>query len=144
MKIVASIIFLLTSVCVFSQDWRENYEEAVSVAKDQNKPIILVFAGSDWCAPCIKLDKSIWSSEEFKSYASRNYVLYKADFPRKKGNQLSKNISQQNAALADKFNPRGHFPLVVILDGDEKVLGKTGYKKITPKEYISLVNDFVK
>lgn len=144
MKIVASIIFLLTSVCGFSQDWQDNYEKAVSKAKDQNKPIVLVFAGSDWCTPCIKLDKTIWSSEEFKSYATSNYVLYKADFPRKKGNQLPKKRAQLNAALADRFNPQGHFPLVVILDSNEKVLGKTGYKKITPKEYISLVNDFVK
>jgi hypothetical protein len=42
-----------------------------------------VFSGSDWCAPCIKLDKSIWQSTEFKEYAASNLILERADFPKK-------------------------------------------------------------
>ena len=48
----------------------------------------MVFSGSDWCAPCIKLDKAVWQSEEFKKEAETNWVIYKADFPKKKANQL--------------------------------------------------------
>ena len=129
---------------MFSQDWQPTYAEALACAKQNDRPLILVFSGSDWCAPCIKLDRSIWQSENFKSYSKDNYVLYRADFPRKKNNTLSKELIRQNNQLADKFNPKGHFPLVVILNADEKVLGTTGYKKTTPTAYISLLNASIK
>ncbi|TMM53140.1 thioredoxin family protein [Maribacter algarum] len=144
MKIVAPILFFFFSICTFAQDWEDTYAETVATSVDQNKPIVLVFAGSDWCAPCIKLDKTIWQSEEFKTYSKENYILYKADFPRKKANQLSAEMAQQHALLAERFNPKGHFPLVVVLNQEEKVLGKMGYKKTTPEDYISLLNNCLK
>ena len=86
--------FFLIACCLFfgtlqAQDWHENFDEALKSAKQEGKPIVLVFSGSDWCAPCIRLKKNILDSEEFKAYAASHYVLYNADFPRKKNNQLS-------------------------------------------------------
>jgi thioredoxin-related protein len=144
LKKIISLVLILFSAVVFAQDWQPTYTEALTCAKKNNIPLILVFSGSDWCAPCIKLDRSIWQSDDFKAYAKDNYVLYRADFPRKKNNKLSKVLSEQNSELADRFNPKGHFPLVVILNTNEKELGTTGYKKIAPKEYISLLNTFIK
>lgn len=135
---------LLYSVLASAQNWKSSYEEALSISKAENKPIVLVFAGSDWCAPCIKLERSIWQSKAFVSYSSEHYVLYKADFPRKKANQLTADVKEQNNKLAELHNPNGHFPLVVVLNSNEKVLGNTGYKKGSPDEYISLLNSFVK
>ncbi len=51
--------------------------------------MLLVFHGSDWCAPCIKLQKKIWQSEQFKTYSKESLVIVKLDFPRKKANQLA-------------------------------------------------------
>lgn len=144
MKKILSLVLLLFSAVVFAQDWQSTYVEALTCAKNNNKPLILVFSGSDWCAPCIKLDHSIWQSDDFKAYSKDNYVLYRADFPREKNNKLSKELSDQNNELADRFDPKGYFPLVVILNSDEKQLGTTGYKKTSPKEYISLINTFIK
>jgi len=144
LKIVAPILLFFFSVCTFAQDWQETYAEALALSAEENKPIVLVFAGSDWCAPCIKLDKGIWQSKEFKKYSKENYILYKADFPRKKKNQLSEALTKQNATLADRFNSQGHFPLVLVLNSKETVLGKMGYKKGTPENYISLLNNCLK
>jgi len=135
---------MLYSVLASAQNWKSSYKEALSISKAENKPIVLVFAGSDWCAPCIKLERSIWQSEVFVSYSNEHYVLYKADFPRKKINQLAADVKEQNNKLAETYNPNGHFPLVVLLNSNEKVLGSTGYKKLAPEEYISLLNSFVK
>lgn len=144
MKKIAPLLLLLFSTMTFSQDWKVSYAEALTYAKEKSKPIILVFSGSDWCGPCIKLDKTVWQSDDFKSYANEHYILYRADFPRKKANRLSKDLTAQNGMLAERFNPKGHFPLVVLLDGEEQLLGTTGYKKATPKEYISHLNTFLK
>ncbi len=138
------VFTLLICTSVFSQNWEETYSDAIAKSKAQNKPLILVFSGSDWCAPCIKLDQKIWQSEEFKTYAKASYVLYKADFPRKKANRLSAELQVQNEKLAEKYNPKGYFPLVIVLDAKEEVLGKTGYANSSPKEYLSKLNAFIK
>jgi len=144
MKQFLIIIFLLVFGSLQAQEWQSSFDKAVGLANKENKPIILVFSGSDWCAPCIRLEKNIWQSEEFKMYASEHYVLYKADFPRKKKNELPLELSETNATLAQKFNPKGHFPLVVVLNKDQSVLGKTGFNvKASPKKYISILNGFI-
>ncbi|MDT0608171.1 thioredoxin family protein [Croceitalea rosinachiae] len=135
---------LLFPLCLLAQNWETEYDKALLKAQIENKPIILVFAGSDWCAPCKLLDKQIWQSEVFKNYARDNYILYKADFPRKKGNQLTEKTTLRNGELAEKFNKKGYFPLVVVLDKDESVLGTAGYKRKEPKAYITLFNSFLK
>ena len=127
---------------VFSQDWETSYENSITKAQNQNKKIILVFQGSDWCGPCIKLSKEIWSTEEFIAYSKINYILIQADFPRKKKNALEKKQQKINNFLAEKYNPNGYFPLVVVLNKNGEVLGETSYKKTTPKQYINLLESF--
>lgn len=144
MKHVVLLTALLFSFCLLGQDWKENYTEALLTSQQENKPLVLVFSGSDWCGPCKRLDRNIWQSETFKTYAAEHYVLYNADFPRKKTNKLPEERLNANKQLAERYNPKGHFPLVLVLNGQEEVLGKTGYAKISPDAYVSLLNSFVK
>ena len=136
MKNILLIATVLFSSLVFSQDWKFDFEEAKQLANEENKNIILVFSGSDWCAPCIKLDRNIWQSEAFKKEANANWIIVKADFPRKKANQLEDSQTEKNRKLAEKYNVEGSFPLVVILDKSGKILSKMGYKNVSPEEYI--------
>lgn len=136
MKFILSIIFALSTLTGISQEWTTDLSEAKKIAKEENKQIVLVFQGSDWCAPCIKLDREIWSTEEFKAYAKEHYVMLQADFPRKKENKLSKEDQEKNNQLAEKYNQQGFFPHVVLLDSEGKVIGRTGYKKLGPLAYI--------
>jgi thioredoxin-related protein len=138
-KIALGIIIFISSSC-FSQEWQTDFEAAKKQATDADKTIIVVFSGSDWCAPCIKLDKNIWQSEAFKTEAANNWVLVKADFPRKKANELSKEQTEHNRKLAEKYNNEGSFPLVVVLDKNAKILGKMGFKNVTPEEYIKMIH----
>ncbi|WP_339886814.1 thioredoxin family protein [uncultured Flavobacterium sp.] len=142
-KVLVIICLLVTSL-VSAQDWKTSFDEAKIDATNESKNIILVFSGSDWCAPCIKLDKSIWQSEAFKQAASENWILLKADFPKKKANALSEEQTKINQELAEKYNPEGSFPKVVILNNEGKVLGIMGYEKITDKEYILKLKSFNK
>ncbi|MBU2996910.1 thioredoxin family protein [Cellulophaga baltica] len=143
MKNIIAIIFLFLINIVSSQNWHKTYNDAVVDAKENNKSLILVFSGSDWCAPCIKLDRKIWQSEEFVVYAEKHYSLYKADFPRKKVNQLPEDLLDVNKALAEKYNTKGYYPLVVVLNSENEFLGETGYIKVIPKDYIAILNAFI-
>ncbi len=137
-------LFLVTIINATSQNWLTDLEEAKQEAAKKNQKIILVFQGSDWCAPCIKLDREIWSTDKFKSYANDNYVMLKADFPRKKKNALPEAQQKNNNQLAETYNKNGYFPFVVILDTTGKVLGEMGYFKTSPKNFISKINSFSK
>jgi thioredoxin-related protein len=51
------IAVLFLSQIVGAQNWLTDFDKAKEQAKKENKSIVMVFSGSDWCAPCIKLDK---------------------------------------------------------------------------------------
>lgn len=144
MKQFFLLFTLLLSSIISAQNWEPSYDDALLLAKETDRPLVLVFAGSDWCAPCIKLEKEIWQSVDFQEYAAENYILYRADFPRKKRNRLSEEQTRANGELSDKFNPNGYFPLVVMVDSQERILGTTSYKKLSPKEYITHLNLFLR
>ena len=136
--IVLSLLFVATFG--YSQNWKTNLEEAKNEAANENKNILIVFSGSDWCAPCMKLEKIVWKSEAFKTEAEKKWVLVRADFPKKKGNQLSKDLTESNNLLAEKYNKGGSFPLVVLADKKGKVIGMTGFKNVSAEEYMKIIN----
>ncbi|PCE64337.1 thioredoxin family protein [Sediminicola luteus] len=138
------VVLLLFCGLATAQVWENDFDQAMKLAADQNKPLILVFAGSDWCAPCIRLEKEIWVNASFETYAKSNYVMYKADFPRKKSNRLAGHLQKKHASLAEKYNPKGYFPLVVILRDADRVLGTTTYKKMEVDSYIEHLNSFLR
>ncbi len=137
-RIIILLIFI--SSWSYSQNWKINFDEAKQTATKENKNILLVFSGSDWCAPCIKLDNVVWKSEAFKLESEKIWVIYKADFPKKKANQLSAELTESNKRLAEKYNRSGSFPLVVLLDKTGKLIGMTGFKNISATEYIELIH----
>ena len=141
-KLFLTFIFAFALINLQAQTWQTDLSTAEKIAHKENKEILLVFQGSDWCAPCIKLDREIWSTEEFKSYAKDHYVLLKADFPKRSKNALSEEQQKKNNKLAETYNQKGYFPFVVLLDPDGKVLGETGYKNMSPQEYIKLLDSF--
>lgn len=145
MKYLVYILLFTWAGMLQAQEWQDTFDDALAKATVEDKPIVLVFSGSDWCAPCIRLKKHIFDSEEFKAYASEHYVMYNADFPRKKKNQLPQAKLNVNKSLAEKYNPKGYFPLVVVLDSNEQVLGTTGFVARTkPGKYIKTLNKFLK
>jgi len=138
----AMLPLLLISISLSSQNWITNFDQAKKEAANKNENIILVFQGSDWCAPCMKLDKEIWSTKEFQDLSKNHFVMMKADFPRKKTNKLSDELTIQNAKLAEAYNNQGFFPLVLVLNKDGKVLGKMGYEKMSPAAYFNKLKMF--
>lgn len=139
-----TVVFFMGVSTISAQNWQTDFTKAQKTAKSENKPIILVFQGSDWCAPCMKLDKEVWSTDVFKEYADTHFVMLQADFPRKRKNSLTDEQKKSNAKLAETYNKNGVFPFVVVLDADGKVLGQTSYKKSTPENYIKELVAFTK
>ena len=127
-----------------AQQWLTNFQQAKELSTSQEKTILLVFQGSDWCAPCIKLNREIFETEHFLTYAKDHFIMLQADFPRRKKNALDPELQAHNNALAERYNKGGVFPFVVVLNKDGRVLGQTSYSKKTPQEYIVELEGFIK
>ncbi len=140
--IILGLLFISSIISIQAQNWLTDIEEAKTSAAKENRNIILVFQGSDWCAPCMKLEKEIWNTDEFKEYSKDHFILLKADFPRKRKNKLESVQQEKNMQLAEKYNKQGFFPMVVVLDKEGNVLGRTGYEKMEVSEYIKLLESF--
>ncbi|WP_108868420.1 thioredoxin family protein [Aquimarina aquimarini] len=139
------IVLFLVLFCnhTNAQDWKYDFEEATTLAKEKDQNIVLLFTGSDWCPPCMRLEKYILSDKEFIEYAGKNFVWVKADFPKRRKNKLTAIQRSKNKALARKYNKRMSFPVILVLNNDGTVLGATGYRRnLDVKGYISLLTSF--
>ncbi|HVV56569.1 MAG TPA: thioredoxin family protein [Mucilaginibacter sp.] len=139
----------LLAICLMtmfapSVNWLGDFNTAKTEAAQKHELILINFSGSDWCGPCIQLRKQILESSTFENYASDHLILVRADFPRQKKNQLSKEQMQKNDALADKYNADGKFPYTLLVDANGRVL-KTwdGYPDETPDQFVAQISDFV-
>lgn len=140
---ITTLLFLISVASISAQTekfdstlWVSNITTAKAAAIEKHLPIILVFSGSDWCKPCIKLKSQILLTDTFSAYAKDHFVLLNLDFPRKSKNKLSDAQQAHNDELASRYNLEGTFPLVVIIDAEGKVLATSGYLDLTPAEYI--------
>ncbi|MCP3930345.1 MAG: thioredoxin fold domain-containing protein [Bacteroidetes bacterium] len=139
MSILFGILFSVGSLFYQVPDssiqWFTDIEVAKIQAKANKQKILMVFAGSDWCRPCMKFKQDILLSPAFDEFASDKIVVLYLDFPAKKKNKLSDKQIQHNEALAEKYNRSGVFPMLVLMNSDEEVLGKPVFSNQTPESF---------
>jgi protein disulfide-isomerase len=141
-KLVFSLIagVALLQAGAAESGWLEDLAKAQAAAKAAKKMVLLDFTGSDWCGACIKLDKEVYSSKEFTTFAKKNLVLVKVDFPKKK--KQSDSLKKTNEALMEKYGVEA-FPTMVILDSEGKKLGQEiGYDGHGPKGVIAQIEKY--
>ena len=134
------LITLFTSFLFSSISWETDFARAKETAAKDHKLILLNFSGSDWCGPCIRMEREIFETTSFNQFAHANLVLLKADFPRLKKNQLSKEQQSKNDHLADLYNKEGKFPLTLLVTPEGKVLKSwDGLPHLSPEEFVNEV-----
>ena len=130
------VLFTMAWHCT-AQNWKKDLASAIKEAAQENKKVLLFFSVPDYCDACLKLERKVFKSEEFQNFAANNYILVKVDF--------SDESKEKNLLIVEKYNKDGFFPLVVVLNKDSKILGKTGvYKNETPSQYLSLLQSLNK
>lgn len=138
LKLRSLIALLLLPLLTSAGGWRTDFDKAKIDAKKQHKLILLTFSGSDWCVPCIRMEKEVFGTDTFQHFSDQSLIAVNADFPRLARNKLSKVLTDQNEKLAEQYNKEGRFPYTVLLDPDGKVLKVwNGYKGMQPEELIA-------
>jgi thiol-disulfide isomerase/thioredoxin len=127
MNMIKRLAIALLAICPLLQagaeelQWLTDLPKAQTVAKSENKLILMDFNGSDWCPPCKEL-RAVLSTKTFANYAKTNLVLVDIDFPHNK--EQSEALKKANEALQEKYNIEG-FPTVIVLNGEGKEVSRT-------------------
>mgnify|MGYP006086063809 CR=1 FL=1 len=148
MKKIIGILIIASLALSFAYSeeakWLTDFDSAKAESKTSQKKILLKFSGSDWCGNCIRLDRTLFESDIFKEYASENLVLLSADFPSRKKNQLSKEQTEHNEMLAEKYNKDGVFPKILVLNEEGEVLGTMSLASKIAEEYLADIKNLAK
>ena len=139
--VIALISLLFYSASLVADEdpgFTEDAKKAIAQAVDQDKDIIFLFTGSDWCPPCKKLEAEVLSKEDFLFEVSKHYVLVKFDFP--KMSAQSEEIAEQNKEYGEKFGIGG-YPTLVLTDKHLKPFAFAGYEAGDFKNYLGLLEE---
>jgi thioredoxin-related protein len=140
MKKIIRFWFIMMMFSAFAYayppQWYTQWNDALHASISQDKPILMVFSGSDWCKPCMMLEKAVFETPDFQAYAAQHLVLLKVDFPRQKKNLLPEAQRNQNEALAEKYNPEGEFPCVLFLNAEGELITKMDHRYTSSTDFI--------
>ena len=147
MKFIILLLFICVGT-VYGQEsklnWLLDFDEAKQVSLKQDKPILVYFTGSDWCAPCKKLKIDFFNTEKFTT-ESQKFVLLLVDLPRR-NNIINLDQKRKNMILLQDYNRRSSFPTLVALDSEGKTLGDiNGYSRsYGTEDYYSFLKKILK
>jgi thiol:disulfide interchange protein len=130
---------------------RNDYQQALSIAKRENKPVLIDFTG--WaCVNCRKMEENVWTDPEVKQLIVKKFILVslfvddRKSLPDKEqfifttsdGNKKEiKTIGDQFATLQSENFVNASQPLYVVISPTEKLMTyPVGYTP-NPKAYAS-------
>ncbi len=119
-------------------EFTEDAKAAIERAAEEDKDIIFLFTGSDWCPPCKKLESEVLAKKDFLSEASKQYVLVKFDFPRK--TEQDADIAKQNKEFATRYGVDS-FPTLVLTDNLLKPFAFAGYEQGGFQNYLTILQE---
>lgn len=76
-------ILTLSASLTYSQapQFLTDWEEAQQLATQENKDLLIILTGSEWCAPCKKMDKKVIAHKAFEAYAEEHLIIFLVDLP---------------------------------------------------------------
>jgi thioredoxin-related protein len=115
--------------------WQEDFDIAQEIAMKEQRPLFVLFTGSDWCKNCLILEEQILSHASFIEKVKERFIFVKIDYPLKR--KLSQSVIQKNQKLKEIFNVSGFPTAVICLTTGEKLFF-AGRFPIEPKECAEL------
>ncbi len=91
----------------------DDMEQAKKVAAETNRSLLIEFAGSDWCPPCMAFEKNVLKHNDFIEKAQQNFVLLVLDWPKKR--QQVAAVKKRNQELFTAYGI-DNVPTIVFAD----------------------------
>ncbi len=128
----------------FDLNWQSDFEQAKTMAKKDNKLILIYFTSSDDSAASKKLNEDFFYTEKFKKLADQNLILLRVNMPRRP-DLITEFQKGDNQKLSEKYGQKV-IPTVVLTNIEEKNMGMIesyNYLHDTSKHY-ALINEALK
>ena len=142
MKKIAIFIF----ICIFSLSFSQlqkfdKWEEAQAISKKENKNILVVFTGSNWCEPCKRMEEKTFKNPDFINFANEHLVIFEVDLraPIRGDSENYKNYK----IYSEKYNNQ-QFPVLFLLNKDESINRKIADGTSHPKSLITKIKNSLK
>lgn len=117
---IAFLVIFFTTFSFQAQNWDSSISNAIKVANQKKKKILLFFTVDNQCDNCTKLEKNIFKSDEFVAFANENYILVKIKFEYNSTVNLFEEELQKKLLIVEKYYIDSFFPLVVVLNKEAK------------------------
>ncbi|MDJ0645589.1 MAG: thioredoxin family protein [Flavobacteriaceae bacterium] len=149
-KTIGLLVALLLSSGAFAQkkgydlNWQSDFEQAKTMAKTQNKLILIYFTSSDASTASKRLNEDFFYTEKFKELSEKHLILLRVNMPRR-SNLISEFQKTSNQELSVQYGQKV-IPTVVLCDANGKDLGMIesyNYLHDTSKHY-ALINKALK
>jgi len=122
-----------------------NLASEVARTRHDNKLLLLEFASSDACPPCVLLQQRVFSSPEFIAFAKTNLHFVRLDFPVKV--DLRPDTVATNDILLQQFDVPG-YPTFIALGKDGKPFwrmdGVDSDSLFEPSNFINMLKEVEK
>lgn len=117
----------ITASRMRSAHWWTDLEQAKARAKRDDKRILALFTGSDWCPPCVKFEAEVAHDEQFAGIFAHSFVFFKNDWLR--------HTPQPEAIVAEVDRVRRayrirRYPTLKVLNADGEVLGEVKWTEV--------------
>jgi protein disulfide-isomerase len=126
------LFFVLVGSLAFSLPLTGDFNRALHTAKAYQKPMAVVFTGSEWNPESKRLEDAILASEEFAKEMGNECILVHLDYSNTA--PLSANVLVLNHCVKEEYHVET-FPTVVLVDSDGMEICRTGFFPIDGREY---------
>ncbi|MCP5492613.1 MAG: thioredoxin family protein [Chlamydiales bacterium] len=109
----------------------DDYDKAVSIAKVFDKPMIVLFTGSDWDVDSQRFIHRILNEGTFYEVLKKEFVFAHIDFPELETHKAK--VIERNTKLKTKFQVES-FPMLVLLDAEQNEISRAGLFSEDPEQ----------
>jgi thioredoxin-related protein len=115
-SLIVIIILLISNYSEAQIIKYTDYEIVKSEALKQNKDILIVLTGSEWCKPCIKMKKNVFLNTEFIKLAEDKLIILEINIDRHI--DMSSKVYKDYDFFKKKYQTNT-LPCLILIDKNE-------------------------
>ncbi|MEM6299802.1 MAG: thioredoxin family protein [Bacteroidota bacterium] len=97
-----------------------DWEEAKAAAQTEDKPILVILTGSNWCKPCMKMEREVFGDQEFQRWSKEHLVLFLIDVRTVNGSIQAESEEWKNYNTFKERYKAQTLPALILTDGNGK------------------------
>jgi len=120
--------------------WYTDINEAQRVAAKENKLILALFTGTDWCGPCQQFKAEVENDEQFGSIFSGSFIFFKNDWLR---NTPQTEAERDEVGRLKRKYWLQAYPTLLVLNAEGEKLAKVDWTRAQEGSFKQVMIDAI-